>query len=850
MRRSLFDELRPPPAKPRLKPNFFARAAQFSMHNLFSVTLAALLLSALMFWPIYSHFPATNRLDFLGGGQAGKNWSRLQKDFPGIENLATLALAHPDAARLNQIREDAVEKLKGRTDLFQQVLAPGAGEYYKTYGIYYHKPAELDARVSYALSLKPLFQAVAAAPNSNSLATLVNEVAAAIAQGRDPQGLDTLFTEAAASVKALMAGEERGVDWLNVAGLAMDDNAQAGVILVWPKPGNVAAANGLIDSLAEGLRSDPAVTVVVQKAPGEQSLEAKALVQHRTLVVIGFSALLIFMVLFAMLGQLRLVFIVLAPATLAVTAAASVLAYAAPSEWLGFWPVLVAAAAIGLVLGLRFTFACLEALSQNRAPETAIMLAAQKQGPGLLWLALACALPWATWAIAGDARLVATVATMAFATLVAVLATLLLQPALFMLMGGRLKWQAREWIEPLHDLLFDNSLWQSARSMLMLLALPLVALALWFHPVLLQPLAMPDMSKAQVNLLVNTPEAARAAIVQLKSVPKAGAIRWLGAFLPADVEAKQLVLSQLKDFFPKIQPQQPSNLDDLQQQMDTLSESLTNIAAAQGARPELKAAADDLRRSLALFSNTGTQKELLRLENRLFGGFNRLSGWADEKAALEPPELANLDPALKSMFQANNGDLRIEVTPTNDTNSLSLARDLDQRGFTVAHPAIGNLNNSDQFWRSLDFSAWTSLGLVLLALVLAIRNLGGTLAATLASAIAFAGGLATTLAFKVQLEPDTLLLGSCGLTLLLLLVLNSFIKMPITSQPAPAAQYATEGWALALLFAAGTAPAIFQDLQPWAGRAAVLLALMVAITVLVGLFLVPLAQVFRRVESV
>ncbi len=849
MRHSLFDQLRQPPAKPRLKPNFFARAAQFGMNNAFSVILAALVLCVLMFLPIYAHFPATNRLDFLGGGQAGKNWSRLQKDFPGIENLATLAVAHPDAAKLNQIREDVVAKLKGRGDLFQQVLAPGAGEYYKTYGVYYHKPAELDARVSYALSLKPLFEAVAAAPNSDSLATLVNEVAASIAQGRDPQGLDTLFTEAATSVKALMAGEERGVDWLNVAGLAMDDNAQAGMILVWPKPGNVEAANGLIDSVAQSLRSDPAVTVVLQKAPGEESLAAKAGAQHRTLVVIGFSVLLILMVLFAMLGQLRLVFIVLAPPALAIMAAASAMAYAAPSEWLGFWPVLVAAAAIGLVLGLRFTFACLEPMSQNRAPETAIMLAAQKQGPGLVWLALACALPWCTWAIAGDARLVSTVATMGWATLVAVLATLIVQPALFILLGGRLEWQAREWIGPLHDLLFDNSLWRSSRGILMLLALPLVALALWFHPAPAQPMAMPDMSNAQVNLLVHTPDEARAAIAKLKSVPKAGAIRWLGAFLPTDVEAKQLVMSQLKDFFPKIQPQQPSSLDDLQQQMDTLSESLTNIAAAQGARPELKAAADDLRRSLALFSNTGTQKELLRFENRLFGGFNRLSGWAEEKARLDPPQLNNLDPALKSMFQAANGDLRIEVTPNGDTNSLSLARDLDQRGFTVAHPAVGNLNNSDQFWRSLDFSGWTSLGLMLLALVLAIRNLGGTVAATIASAIAFAGGLATVLAFKVQLEPDTLLLGSCGLTLLLLLLLNSFIKIPVTSQPAPPAQDATEGWALALLFAAGTAPAIFQDLQPWADRAAVLLAVMVAITLLVGLFLVPLAQTFRHEES-
>ena len=849
MRRALFDELHNQAAKQRLRPNLSARTAQLAIHNRGAVLLAAVFMALMMLWPIYSHFPATNRLDFLGGGQAGRNWTRLQKDFPGIENLATLAVAHPDPAKLKEIRELVVEKLKARTDLFQQVLAPGAGDYYNTYGVYYHKPDELDARVAYALSLKPLFQAVAAAPKGDSLATLVNEVAAAIVQGRDPQGLDTLFTEAAASVKALMAGEERSVDWLNVAGLALDDNAQAGIILAWPKPGNVTAANALIDTVAQDLRADKAVTVVVQEVQGDALQSPKSGTQHLTLFVIGFALLLLLMVLFALLGQVRLIFIVLVAPSLAILAAASSLAYAAPSEWLGFWPVLVAAAAMGLVLGLRFTFACLEPLAQNRGPITAIMLAAQKQGPNLVWLALACALPWFTWAIAGDARLVATVMTMGFSTIVAVAATIIVLPALLHVASDQLEWQAREWIEPIYDLLFDHGLWRTLRSILMVLVLPGIALALWFHPAPPQPLAMKDMSNAQVNLLVHSPKEATVAIAKLKSVPQAGAIRWLGAFLPADGEAKQLVLSKLKDAFPKIQPQQPSSLDDLQQQMDTLGESLTNIASAQGTRPELKAAAEELRRSLALFSNTGTEKELLRFENRLFGSFNRLSRWADVVAKLDPPELSNLDPALRSLFQAANGDLRIEVTPQPGTNSLSLARELDQRGFSVAHPGVGSLNNSEQFWRALDFSDWISLALMLLAIVLAIRNWRGIAAAILVSIIATAGGVAIFLAFQVQLEPDTLLLGTCGQTLLLLLLLNSFIKVRVTERRRQAAQYASEGWTLALLFAAATIPAMLLNLQPWEDRAGMLLALIIMITVVVGLFLVPLVQALEPAES-
>ena len=92
------------------------------------------------------------------------------------------------------------------------------------------------------------------------------------------------------------------------------------------------------------------------------------------------------------------------------------------------------------------------------------------------------------------------------------------------------------------------------------------------------------------------------------------------------------------------------------------------------------------------------------------------------------------------------------------------------------------------------------------------------------------------LAFSMQLEPDTLLFGTCGLTLLLLLILNSFIKTPVTSRRIHPAQHATEGWALALLFAAATIPAMVLGLQPWSDRAPPLLALMLMITIVVGLF--------------
>ena len=845
MRLSLFDEPTLPQPHPRLKPNIFARTTQWAIKNIPVVLVSALLLMALLAYPLLVAPPPSSPLEFAGRSEAHSNWARLQRGFPGIENLATLALAHPDAAKLQSLRQDLLEKLKARTDLFQLVLAPGAGDYYNTYGVYYHSPAELDARVAYALSLKTLFDAIAAAPKGDSLATLVNEVAASIEQGRDPQGLDMLFTEASAAVNALMSGQERRVDWLKVAGLAMDDSAQAGLVLIWPRPGEVEPANQFIDSLAQGIRADPQVSLSIQKSgSGEKPNAAPGAVYPR-LGIAGMCCLLALLMLQALLGQIRLVFVALVSPAAAALAAASTLAFIAPNFWRGFWPVIIAAGAVGLVLGLRYLFAALEPLREHRPVLTSSMLAAQKQGSGLVLLGFAAMLPWCAWIMQEDKLLPVATAAMAAGLGAALAANFTLQPALLSLMGSRYEWAAGEWIEPIHDGLFANDFWRLLRAMMMAALIPLLGLALWLHPPLPERASAGDNSTAAVNILASSPEAAEETIAKLKSVLEAGAIRWLGAFLPADVEAKQLVLSKLADVFPKIPPQQPSALDDLQQQMDILRESLNNIAAAPHARPELKSAADDFRRSLELFASTGTDRELLSFENRLFGGFNRLGSTAETLAALKPPELSDLDPALKSLFQASTGELRIEVTPANGATSLALAKVLDERGFPVAHPLLGSMNSLDLFWRNARQWVLPSLALALVGLLIAVRHWRGILGAVPVAATGLAGLAAIFLQLGFSVRPETLLLASTGLTFLILPIGNSFIKTPVMAQSTASAQHAAEAWALPLLIAAVSAPALILRLEPWSAFASLLVASSALATIVVGLYLAPLTRGWR-----
>jgi hypothetical protein len=195
-------------------------------------------------------------------------------------------------------------------------------------------------------------------------------------------------------------------------------------------------------------------------------------------------------------------------------------------------------------------------------------------------------------------------------------------------------------------------------------------------------------AESTVNILATSTDEAEMIVAKLKEIPEAQAVRWLGAFLPQQVEEKQLVLSELKDQFPHITPLIPQDVDVLREHISTLQESLQAIGNATAARPQLKAAANEFRQSLELLAATSENKEVLAFENRVFGSFNVLPERSQAFVDMDKPTFNSFDERLRSLFLAADGTLRLEVSPQAGVSNEDLARKLSAERFHVAHPIL------------------------------------------------------------------------------------------------------------------------------------------------------------------
>ena len=208
MKLSQFDELSAPKQlvqATRIKPNIFARIVRFSWNNAALVLIFWLLFNGLgvvvlfEFWQV----PSSSRLP-LPVAQAEL------PDPAGLNDLVslqTITISNSNAEVLAAQRSDLTAELREHHDIYELVFAPGGNDFYDDYGMLFRPLEEIEARVAYALSLKPLFDAVAAAPSAQSMTTLISEIAGSVQQGRGSQGVTDLLNEAGETVQSLANGE-------------------------------------------------------------------------------------------------------------------------------------------------------------------------------------------------------------------------------------------------------------------------------------------------------------------------------------------------------------------------------------------------------------------------------------------------------------------------------------------------------------------------------------------------------------------------------------------------------------------------------------------------------------------
>jgi hypothetical protein len=521
--------------------------------------------------------------------------------------------------------------------------------------------------------------------------------------------------------------------------------------------------------------------------------------------------------------------------------------FALPSLVLACWPIYVGVGFIALIMAARCAFANVEAISVSRSTETAIMLAAQKQGSGIAWQAAIGIAVWMGFLALWGRSAVLFGATASIGILASLVATMMIAPAIVGLSGRPIHLQAQDWIVPMLGAIFDNKVWRGLRTILTLTLLVAAGAGLFTAPNILKTSALKDSADQPVNVVVSNLDEAQKSLLQLMLIPQAKAVRWLGAFLPQDVDAKKQALAPLQDQFPKIGSLTAQTPDDLRDQILTLQESLTEIAAQPATRPELRKAADEFRRSLALLSATSSNAEVIEIENRIFGRFNALHDRANQLAAIEEPSLEALDARLKTLFLSADNVYRLEVTPVQGETNESLARILYQQGMTVAHPSLVTSQQQQTTRSSILIVVISSAFVGFVVAGLGIGEAAGVGAAFLTSLVfvaVFTGGLGLE---SIELSSELLFIALALLSLLFSLLASAFLKAEISNSGLPGALHAVEAWLPVVVVTGCAVPIYLLNIQPALISVNLLLTGGALVTLVIGFLLRPLCMYFRSV---
>jgi hypothetical protein len=734
MRRSLFDNYAPQEYKqPRLQPNFFAKLAQFSFRHAYVVLAFWFAISVGLAVFAFQQKPlAPIPFEFAANSSAQKYQSLLEKEFPNLNTMITINISNADAERLKRARQLLISGLEADTENFDVAYAPGTGTYYETHAILYHTLDDIKARVAYAKSLKPLFDAIAEAPTTASLATLVNEVLGSIEQGRDPQGLDELFSESAKAVQALMLGNERPVDWNFVAGLNAENAATNALVFAVPQKGKaVAAATALKTLIATLPQDDGTTTLVDQPEPSSAEIEPPATLKQLP-AALAMAAILVAFAFAAFIGDLTLSAMIVVPTSIAVAIYSSAALIALPTLNTNFWPMQIAVGFLTLLGAARLAFALVETHNIARTRESAVMLASQKQGGTILWMSIAASTIMAALLASQSLNYLVPVLLAVAVFIFSALLVISASSAIASFHPEPSYWHASQWLHPVSNAILKNNFTQLLLKSTAVAAVLCGALGFWFAPTLTAETTAPKIHEAAVNIVATSLEEADLILAKLKTIPEAQGVRWIGAFLPQQVEEKQKILSELKDQFPRITPLIPQDVDLLREHISTLQESLKAIGNAPAARPALKSAASEFRQSLELLAATSENKEVLAFENRIFGSFNVLPERSQAFVDMDKPNFDSFDPRLRNLFLSPSGTLRLEVTPLANVSNEDLARKLSAERFHVAHPVLVADGAQSARLQTFEYALGAALLLAVLAVLIFTRSAIETLSFTFA----------------------------------------------------------------------------------------------------------------------
>jgi hypothetical protein len=758
----------------RTRPNVFARITRLAAHRqLLVIVIWAVMASAGLAYALVAVEVDLRASSLLPGAQEGRTAQRI-----------ALVLRSADRRAARQAAASLAADLRAEPRLFREVAAPGTGDFLDQYGALYLDEASLGEMVSRIERSAPLYRAIAASPDLGGLATLALEASRAIAAGRSPQGLNLLFEEGARTVRAAVEGKPRALDWPSLIQAGNELPAFNWVVLA-EAASDSAGAMVRAQQLAAGVsdRFEADADLVVPPSPHRA---ARPDIIRPLLIPALVAGLLLVAVLSLGLARTGLISAFLAVAALGFAACigAGVLisprldrvTVSAPLFFLAFaFP-----AALGLLLRTE------EHERSGATRESALMVAAHRLGPGLIAALVAIPLGAAAAALLGSEQLASLAQWLAVAAATVLLASLTLLPALlsFDRAGAR---TPTHWL----DRILAGPAAPTWRKFRQAISASLIAVAVFFSALLPQ-IAIDDKNRAAapvpaedhgpvISILgVTTPltaplrltadpgEPARRLAARLGALPEVASVRWVESFLPPDETGKRQILARLESLLPHAPERSPDMSEDrLSNDLARLEQGLLEIANNPKTEAELKSAASEFRRSLALFDDPrlATPQAVAGLQTAFFERFAELLARVERLANLPPVSPASLDPDIARRFVAGDGSWVIEVAPRAGVGS---------NAFTAAVAAVspdmtGAPKLDDTIFRaSLGYGLAGTFLLAFVGAVVAARSGLAGIRVCVPPAVALviaAGGLVL---FGISLRPEHMALVLANVALVLM----------------------------------------------------------------------------------
>lgn len=681
---------------------------------------------------------------------------RYRQAFPFSDDQIVVVIDSPSPDRSDAAALRLAELMRARPQALAEVEVPSADPYFRRYGLLFLDTAALQDLATRLAGAQAALGALNEAPNLRGLAAMLGLVLEH-AGDNAPATLTDLLDRLAAATDSVAGRRPEPVSWTGL--VKLDEGERFGnrrFVTARPVLSEEAfgrgrpaleATRGAVATLAR----EPAGLGVDARVTGAVALRQTELdtVEDTAGLATILSFVLVVAVLTVGMRSWRMIACMMITLILGLTLNAGLAALTVGR--LNLISVTCAVMFFGLGddfgshLGLRYQ----EELRRGRSVRAAVLEAARGVGPPLA-LSTACAIIGFLSFVPTDyLGLTEFGVISALGMAVALVISLTLLPALFLLMPpgpGVLRVERTDrgfatWMTRHNGAL----LVLTALSVLgSLAALPLVRLDV--NPLNLQDrrteavstyrdlATSPRTSPYAVNILEPDLAAAQATADRLRGNGEVGGVRNFASFIPKDQEAKLPIIADMALLLgPSLAAPEEAAPPSASQEaaaVTTLRGDLARFAAGDAGTPEARAAARRFAAALGRLPK-GAQA-LATLDEALTGGIPPLLDRLREGLAVERPVTAEeVPPSLRRRWIAPDGQARVEVLPTGDiSDSRDMAR-FAETVLAVAPHATGAPVTVTQAGRIVlrAFAEATGLTLLLLVLLLLLvqRSLSGTL---------------------------------------------------------------------------------------------------------------------------